>query len=114
MLAVPLLYLLFGALYALLHERRRRDALDAAICVLFWPMHVIAAAPPSPRAVRSPLDRLDAAIARLSDRGEDVALLGRMLDARAWAELALAKGTQEAEIERTIAPLLHAFAERWA
>jgi hypothetical protein len=46
MLLVPLLYLLIGLWYV---SRRTRDertgVIDAAIMIVFWPMHVVASDP---------------------------------------------------------------------
>lgn len=104
MLFVPLLYSLVGLLYWSVRRRSgdRMDAVSAAIMIVFWPMHVVTSDPPRPAPAEDhPMARLEAWLGRL-ERGP---LRDRLLDAHAWAALAIAKGTPEQEICRVLRPL---------
>ena len=74
---VPLLYLLIGVLYVALRvrtgDRRARDAVEAAIMIVFWPMHVVASDPPAPFVAEdTPLARVEGWLDRLHGRDEGV------------------------------------------
>ena len=106
MLLVPLLYMGFGLFYLMLRVRagdpRSKDVVEAAIIVLFWPMHVISADAPVGYPEDDPVARLEHWLRALPGAGP---LRDRLLDARAWATMALARGTPAAEVARVLRPM---------